>query len=367
MIKTKRFDKIFARNAENIESFAYVTPDLKNIPDAGVLNQKCSDNARINNLNIDMYGLQPSMFDSTINDFLDVNYQSPTSGLTLSEQLFTARGSQSVAVGSYVTDFTSTDPKDFRQTILLQTYSNTKSKTNKYYRKRPLWTANQAPAYTMRDRSAGNPAFVMNLPSYVRMLDPFISINETKWERVFVRMKDPANKTATDKLITYAKSQLTAEEANGIRIFNFYDDTDTMEEVQLILDIIFNVIISITMFLCFFSLCSSMSANLMDQTAEIGVLRAMGFTKFRIKLLYFYEAFILVSASCLLGVMIGVIVGFTMVLQQVVFTSIPIVFYFPWTQFGMIMFMSLLCAWAATWGPASQLVSKEIAVIFRAG
>jgi hypothetical protein len=58
-----------------------------------------------------------------------------------------------------------------------------------------------------------------------------------------------------------------------------------------------------------------MSANLMDQTKEIGVLRAMGFTKIRIKLLYFYEAFILVIVSCSLGVMIGTIVGFTMVLQ----------------------------------------------------
>ena len=68
------------------------------------------------------------------------------------------------------------------------------------------------------------------------------------------------------------------------------------------------------MILCLFSLTSSMSANLMDQTKEIGVLRAMGFTKTRIKVLYFYEAFILVVVSCSLGVMIGTIVGFTMVL-----------------------------------------------------
>ena len=85
------------------------------------------------------------------------------------------------------------------------------------------------------------------------------------------------------------------------------------------------------MILCLFSLTSSMSANLMDQTKEIGVLRAMGFTKIRIKLLYFYEAFILVIVSCSLGVMIGTIVGFTMVLQQAVFSAIPIFFFFPWT------------------------------------
>jgi ABC-type antimicrobial peptide transport system permease subunit len=115
-----------------------------------------------------------------------------------------------------------------------------------------------------------------------------------------------------------------------VKIFNYFDDIQTLNQVTVILNIVFSVIISITMFLCFFSLCSSMSANLLDQTKEIGVLRAMGFTKTRIKLLYFYEAFVLVGASCMLGVMIGTVVGVTMVVQQVVFTSIPFVFYFPW-------------------------------------
>jgi ABC-type lipoprotein release transport system permease subunit len=54
-----------------------------------------------------------------------------------------------------------------------------------------------------------------------------------------------------------------------------------------------------------------MSGNILDQTKEIGILRAMGYTQRRIKVLYFYEAFILVISSCLLGVLIGVIVGFT--------------------------------------------------------
>lgn len=108
--------------------------------------------------------------------------------------------------------------------------------------------------------------------------------------------------------------------------------------------------------LCFFSLCSSMSANLMDQTKEIGVMRAMGYTKSRIKMLYFYEAFILVSSSCMLGVGIGTTVGFTMVLQQVVFTGIPLVFYFPWAQFIVIMIISMFCAGFSTYGPAGALV-----------
>ena len=40
----------------------------------------------------------------------------------------------------------------------------------------------------------------------------------------------------------------------------------------------------------------------------------MGFTKGRIRLLYFYEAMILVLSSCILGILIGVMVGYTMLL-----------------------------------------------------
>ena len=58
-----------------------------------------------------------------------------------------------------------------------------------------------------------------------------------------------------------------------------------------------------------------MTANLFEQSKEIAVLRSIGFTGFRISALYFYEALLLVFASCLLGVMIGVLVGFTMVVQ----------------------------------------------------
>lgn len=95
-------------------------------------------------------------------------------------------------------------------------------------------------------------------------------------------------------------------------------------------------------------------------------MRAMGLTKRRIKLLYFYEAFVLVLASASLGVMIGMIVGYTMVLQQTLFMKIKLAFFFPWTQFLVIMALSLLCAFMSTYGPTTQLTNKSISGIFRA-
>ena len=119
------------------------------------------------------------------------------------------------------------------------------------------------------------------------------------------------------------------------------------------------------MFLCFFSLSSAMSANLYEQSKEIGVMRAMGLRKTRIYLLYIYEAFILVLASSLLGICIGTMVGFSMTIQQSLFTDVPLHFFFPWQQFLTIMGISIACAFLSTFGPTRDLLKKEISAIFR--
>lgn len=119
------------------------------------------------------------------------------------------------------------------------------------------------------------------------------------------------------------------------------------------------------MFLCFFSLSASMSANLYDQTKEIGILRSIGITKTKIKLLYFYEALILVFASSLLGILIGVFVGWTFKLQMDLFLNQETSFYFPWLQMIEIFALSLLCAFFSTFGPTTELTRRNIAAIFR--
>ena len=88
-------------------------------------------------------------------------------------------------------------------------------------------------------------------------------------------------------------------------------------------------------------------------------------TRIRIKLLYFYEALILVIASCLLGVLIGVVVGYTMSLQQNLVLHMDLVFFFPWEEFLFIVGVSIICAFFSTWSPTAQLTNRPIAAIFR--
>ena len=108
-----------------------------------------------------------------------------------------------------------------------------------------------------------------------------------------------------------------------------------------------------------------MSANLYRQSKEIAVLRAIGFTKMRIRMLYFYEALVLVLASSILGTAIGLAVGYTQMLQESLLLGKDLTLTFPWIQFLIIMGCSLMCAFFATFGPVSQLTAKQISQIFR--
>ena len=83
------------------------------------------------------------------------------------------------------------------------------------------------------------------------------------------------------------------------------------------------------------------------------MLRAIGITKYRVRMLYFYESLILVTSSCILGVLIGTGVGYTMLLQFNLFLGVKVPVFFPWGQFLLVMLLSLICAFLSTWGPAA--------------
>lgn len=154
-------------------------------------------------------------------------------------------------------------------------------------------------------------------------------------------------------MIDQIATDLTEEIPLQISVNKAYVDEESNEQVIQIIDIIFYVTIGIMMFLCFFSLVASMTANLFDQSKEIGVMRSIGITSQQIKLLYFYEALLLVLSSCLLGVLIGMTVGYTMALQQNMFLKTSLTLFFPGKQVAVITFLSLLCAFFSTIGPAT--------------
>ena len=128
---------------------------------------------------------------------------------------------------------------------------------------------------------------------------------------------------------------------------------------------IFNVIIAITMFICFFSLSSSMTGNLYEQVKEISVMRSIGFTKGIIMKLFIYEAFVLVVSSSFSGVIIGTFVGWGITLQRSMFVGMPTPLNFPKNEFIFILTDSVICSFLSTYGPSKNLMAKSIPDISR--
>ena len=60
-------------------------------------------------------------------------------------------------------------------------------------------------------------------------------------------------------------------------------DVETTSKVNKILDKLLYGLISVTTYLCFFSLSASVSANLYEKKKELSVIRATGFTKYRVR------------------------------------------------------------------------------------
>ena len=75
-------------------------------------------------------------------------------------------------------------------------------------------------------------------------------------------------------------------------------------------------------------------------------------------MLYFYEAMILVLASCTLGILVGMVVGYTMSLQESLILGLSLGVFFPWTQFIVVMVLSFICAACSTFGPTITLTNK---------
>lgn len=119
------------------------------------------------------------------------------------------------------------------------------------------------------------------------------------------------------------------------------------------------------MFICFFSLSSSMTGNLYEQVKEISVMRAIGCSKGVIIKLFTYEAFILVVSSSFSGVMIGTLVGWGLTAQRGMFIGMPTPLTFPKNEFVFIVITSTICAFLSTYGPTKHLMAKSIPDISR--
>ena len=91
------------------------------------------------------------------------------------------------------------------------------------------------------------------------------------YSNILIQLNDP---TDTITSANFAKDLKDA--SKGVNVISTDDDKESNSKINKIINATFYSVIAITMFLCFFSLCASMSSNLYEQRKEVAILRAMG-------------------------------------------------------------------------------------------
>ncbi|ORX76815.1 FtsX-domain-containing protein [Anaeromyces robustus] len=174
-------------------------------------------------------------------------------------------------------------------------------------------------------------------------------------------------------IISY-QSNITSEIKNKIKsriltIFNMRVNVDTLDDqleftkdVRIILNYAFSAITIAFSLIAFFSLSNIMYMNIMEQKQEIGILRSLGLNRFGLIKIYIYEGFTILMSAGILGIIIGYILGVTIMKQRTEFLQMPLSFTFPYVLILVVIGCCLVSAILATLGPLLSL-SKQSKII----
>eukprot|EP00343_Euplotes_focardii_P011350 CAMPEP_0205829732 /NCGR_PEP_ID=MMETSP0206-20130828/39049_1 /ASSEMBLY_ACC=CAM_ASM_000279 /TAXON_ID=36767 /ORGANISM="Euplotes focardii, Strain TN1" /LENGTH=318 /DNA_ID=CAMNT_0053132753 /DNA_START=736 /DNA_END=1692 /DNA_ORIENTATION=- len=270
---------------DKIEFLGYETHDLKdNAVGVTYRNLITSDKLQLLEFETGMYGQSPFFGETLMQKYIKTEQKNSSTSLNLIEQLYTPRGMQSVGMPGYVRGKLGLSPDNWNHTMKTTLYTGS---WNAFTLQRCLWSTKIFPGKDMISRENGyGYDLLASIPTYKKLLGSTRDISSFPYKRLGIKLKNPGN---IDDIKAVRNALNTASGSRNMKIYDYINDSGNLETAATLLDLIFNVIIAAVMFLCYFALSSSMTANMLEQKKEIGVLRAIGMRKSRIYFLYIYE------------------------------------------------------------------------------
>eukprot|EP00002_Diphylleia_rotans_P029058 TRINITY_DN5889_c0_g1_i2.p1 TRINITY_DN5889_c0_g1~~TRINITY_DN5889_c0_g1_i2.p1 ORF type:complete len:1017 (-),score=172.30 TRINITY_DN5889_c0_g1_i2:111-3161(-) len=309
-----------------------------------------------------LHGIAPNFFQPQFKEFLLISERS-ASDYEIDEELYTADGSSRVLIGSLYKEEVGIESRS--QDFLLRFEGSVQPKVSRlrasaFMDLAPTLKFSKFPA--VREQNAA-----VSFPSFVRFSRGRIpSVDNVTMSSLSLEIADDlpsSSRKAIKRNITNIFKRFPNVESPDIN--DYYEIISALDIASEIMNYFFLFTTLISMCICFFSLTSSMYANVLEQSKEIGVMLSIGVRKDWIYRVYIYEAFILVLSSSSLGIVIGAVIGFTMTLQRQLFTQLPIAFSFPTDLLIAIVVASVLLAVLASFHPTRRMTQKSIVEILR--
>ncbi|EFC50030.1 FtsX domain-containing protein [Naegleria gruberi] len=296
--------------------------------------------------------------------FMTANGENVYSPQTISELLYTQKGSENIILGGTFKDLLSISNKE-NDTVLIEFVTPTpKYPIYSYRLMRPMCFLTNAPFFTFSSfPSTTAQHAIISFPSYFRIANgTFKSMSEIPIERLFIDI----NKNAQESQVSKFKKELNSYlRYLSLSIKDANDDLGTINVALQATNFLLYFVTILSMIMCFFSLVSSLYTNIQEQTKEIAILRAIGCKKFFIQRLYVYEALVLVLSASLIGIVIGFVLGFTMSLQSNLFTELPVSVYVPWELILIVIAVAFISAFLSAFFPVTSLLRNNIVTLLK--
>lgn len=342
-------------------------------------------------------GVSPSLFRTSFSGYTIISSLDPLASSTnppeaLPERLYGRAGSPAAMMGASLAPLLGLDRSgpgsDFSLRLTVQELSPLtvlslpgatgsgapSSRTSSVYRKRLQVESfgNLAPLLEWSQYPSGDSLdTILSLPSFTRLCrsapnSTINSVDDLLMEFVLFETGSNVSDTIYDRMKRDLAVALVAGGVQDIyRIRDTRDTTDSLSVARTLIAFFFVFTVVIAMAICFFSLISSMYTNIHEQKKEIGVMLAVGMVKGRLFRMYIWEAVVIVLASSLLGIFIGVIVAYTVTLQQTLFTQLPVPFEFPWQITVAVVILSGIFGLCAAAFPMRSVLKMSPVEILR--
>jgi len=319
-----------------------------------------SNLGRVFQYSSNVYGIAPNFFDASLKKFLVVeDMDSPD--LDLVDQLYSHLGSSSMIIGGSYQGLLHLEVLD---PFLIKRVASP-SLTPNYHYTQPLAFLSACPDFYFSNFPlVSSQHSLVSFTHWLRLVDSdqYLSVDDLPTVELLIKPKSSLSPKEKKELVSTLQN-VTSD--FDLHLYVFSDSNEALEKADAAMTFFFAFTTVMAMAICFFSLTSSMYTNVHENAKETGILRAIGVPRDWIARIAIYEAFIIVFSSSLTGVVIGTAVAYTMSLQRVLFTEIPIPFSLPSTLLFVIFITSMGCAFLSTYRPIKELLEMDIVILLR--
>ncbi|KAI8824901.1 uncharacterized protein EV422DRAFT_564262 [Fimicolochytrium jonesii] len=362
-------EDVLTRNKPFVVDWAYASSSIRSF-DSAVQNTQVANLGRIAAFNIEVIAVSPNWFNmpkpspfiyivDEANPVLSAEYPS------VSEQLYSPEGFRSAAISTILrtnlaVQQLSKSHTNFSDAFLLKTTVNGQTKAEIEYKVlHPAAFLDSAPMAIMtKFPTSRRTTAIVSFPTMVDLTNGRrTSVDEIPINSIQIALNtsDPAYPRLSASLV----DALNAIVRSDASVTSLYKEQESIKSSRRLLSTIFNLATLLVMLITLFSLNGCMYTNITEQAKELGVLRALGVTKWGIFRVYAYEAFILTSTAGMLGALIGAAIGWSMAAQRAIMTQTPVGFPFPWDITLVAIVTSVVSSFISTTGPVYGLVAKR--------